>query len=82
GALNIRLKGKMQLLNRETPEYLKRAKIVEDVKEEIEKTIRMPSKRAKVKVEVKEKIVKVIRRTSSVEPTGSLLRKKQLARSE
>ncbi|VBB18724.1 hypothetical protein YASMINEVIRUS_1256 [Yasminevirus sp. GU-2018] len=82
GALNIRLKGKMQLLNREIPEYLKRTKIVEDFKEEIEKTIRMPSKRAKIKVEVKEKIVKVIRRTSSVEPTGSLLRKKQLARSE
>ncbi|VBB18086.1 hypothetical protein YASMINEVIRUS_549 [Yasminevirus sp. GU-2018] len=82
GALNIRLKGKMQLLNRNIPEYLKRTKIVEDIKEMIEKTIRMPSKRAKVKVEVKEKIVKVIRRTSSVEPTGSLLRKKQLARSE
>ncbi|VBB18051.1 hypothetical protein YASMINEVIRUS_514 [Yasminevirus sp. GU-2018] len=72
----------MQLLNSEIPKYLKRTKIVEDVKEEIKKTIRMPSKRAKVKVEAKDEIVKVIRRTSSVEPSGSLLREKKLARSD
>ncbi|VBB17796.1 hypothetical protein YASMINEVIRUS_259, partial [Yasminevirus sp. GU-2018] len=66
GALNIRLKGEMQILNQEIPNYLKRTKIVGQLEEEIKKTIRMPSKRAKVKVEEKDKKVKVIRRTSSV----------------
>ena len=37
GALNIRLKGKMQLLNKEIPEYLQRKKQIEENDEETEK---------------------------------------------
>ena len=82
GALNIRLKGEMQILNREIPNYLKRTNIVEQLEEEIKKTIRMPSKRAKVKVEEKDKKVKIIRRTSSVVPSGTLSRKRQSTKSD
>jgi len=80
GALNIRLKGEMQILNREIPNYLKRTKIIEQSGEEIKKTIRMPSKR--VKVEQIDKKVKIIRRTSSVVPLCTLSRKRQSTKSD